>query len=180
MRLDGTLEDYPLSDILQLVFMGNRSGTLVVFSHGDEGNVVFGDNLVKFGKTRNHSGLKAVREMLSWKSGKFILDTEEKRDLGEQNRIDLPIQQFILELSTEIDECADLMAKVGGLERKLILAHAAPHAKLITLSPVEWQVVVHMGDAPTVRQLKSRLALEERDLLRVIVDLCDRGLLSIQ
>lgn len=180
MRLDGTLEDYPLSDIFQLIFMGNRSGTLIVFSHGDEGKIIFGDNLVRFGKTGEFCGLKAAREILSWKSGKFILDTEDKTELGDEERIELPVQQFILELSTEMDECADLMSRVGGLERKLILAHVAPKAKPITLSPVEWQVVVHMGDAPTVRQLKSRLALEERDLLRVIVDLCDRGLLSIE
>jgi hypothetical protein len=180
MRLDGTLEDYPLSDILQLIFMGNRSGTLHLYSGGDEGSVVVGEGLVKCGKTSKLSGLKAVRTILGWRSGKFIFDTEELAELGDETRIDLPIQQFILDLSAEMDESKDLMDKVGGPDRRLMLVPLAPQAKPVTLSPVQWQVVVHVGDAPTLAELQGRLALSERDLLRVIVDLRDRGLLTIE
>ena len=180
MRLDGTLEDYPLSDILQLILMGNRSGTLHIYSGGDEGTIVFGEGLVKCGKTSKLSGLRAVREILGWRRGKFVFDTEEGVELGEETRIDLPIQQFILGLSAEMDESKDLMNKVGGVDRRLMLAPLAPQAKPVTLSPTQWQVVVHIGDAPTLAELQGRLALSERDLLRVLVDLRDRGLLTIE
>lgn len=180
MRLDGTLEDYPLSDILQLIFMGNRSGILHLYSGGDEGTVVVGDGLIKYGKTRKLSGLKAVRTILSWRMGKFVFDTEEKVELGDETRINLPIQQFILGLSAEMDEFEDLMSKVGGVDRRLMLQPLAPQGKPVTLSSTEWQVVVHMGDAPTLAELQGRLSLSERDLLRVIVDLRDRGLLTIE
>lgn len=180
MRLDGTLEDYPLSDILQLILMGNRSGTLHIYSVGEEGTIVFGEGLIKCGKTLNLSGLKSVRQILGWRSGKFVFDTEERIELGEETRIDLPIQQFILRLSAEMDEFEDLMSKVGGPDRRLMLVPLAPQGKPVALSATEWQVVVHMGDAPTVAELQGRLALSERDLLRVIVDLRDRGLLTIE
>ena len=92
----------------------------------------------------------------------------------------MPIQQFILGLSAEMDESKDLMDKVGGPDRRLMLVPLAPQGKPVTLSPTQWQVVVHVGDAPTLAELQARLALSERDLLRVLVDLRDRGLLTIE
>lgn len=180
MRLDGTLEDYPLSDILQLIFMGERSGTLHIHSGGDEGMIVFGDNLVRFGKTKENKGLHAVKQILGWKTGKFIFDTEELEELEEDEKIDLPIQQFILGISTEMDETAVLMSKIGGLDRRLILLPVAPKGKPVTLSPLEWQIVVHIGDAPTLGELQSRVAVPEHDVLQVIVSLQERGLLTIE
>ncbi len=180
MRLDGTLDDYPLSDILQLIFMGNRSGTLHIFSHGDEGTVVFGDSLVKFGKTKKDKGLKAVRDILGWTSGKFVFDTDKGVELDEDCKIAVPIQQFILGVTSELDECEDLMARIGGADSRLLLIPTAPRNKTINLSPAEWQVVVHLGDAPTLGELQHRVALAERDLLRIVVDLCDRGLLNFE
>ncbi len=180
MRLDGTLNDYPLSDIFQLIFLGKRSGTLHIYSGGDEGKIVIADNLLRFANTKKIKGLQAVRDILGWSTGKFVFDTEEMNDLEEGTRIDLPIQQFILALSTEKDECEDLRTKVGGPSKRLFLVSVAPGNKPITLSAMEWQVVTHLGDSPTVKDLEARLALPERDLLRVVVELCGRGLLTIE
>ncbi|MBN2378317.1 DUF4388 domain-containing protein [candidate division WOR-3 bacterium] len=180
MRLDGTLADYPLSDILQLIFMGKRAGTLRIFSGGDEGTIVFGNNLVRYGQTREHKGLKAVKRILSWESGKFIFDTEDLTELAEEARIDLPIQQFILEVSTAIDEYDDLLARIGGLERRLILSPMAPKGEPVNLSPEEWLIVVHIGDAPSIKSLEARIAIPESELLRLLVRLRDRRLITIE
>jgi len=180
VRLDGTLTDYPLSDLFQLVFLGKRSGTLHIYSGGDEGTLVFGDNLIRYGKTKKYAGLRAVREILGWQSGKFVFDTEEVAELGDDTKIDLPIQQFILQVSTAMDEYDDLISKIGGLDRRLLLSPLPPQGKAVKLSAVEWQVVVHVGDAPTIKELGERLHLPEHELLRVLVDLRNRGLLTIE
>ncbi|NLI98848.1 DUF4388 domain-containing protein [bacterium] len=180
MRLDGTLNDYPLSDIFQLIFLGKRSGTLHIYSGGDEGKIVFAENLLRFANTKKLKGLPAVRDILGWQTGKFVFDTEELTELEDGSSIELPIQQFILALSTEKDECEDLRTKIGGETRRLYLVSVAPGNKPVSLSPMEWQVITHLGDSPTVKDLEGRLALPERDLLRVIVELCGRGLLTIE
>lgn len=180
MRLDGTLNDYPLTDLFQLIFMGKRSGTLHIYSGGDEGAIVFTDSLVRCANTSQHQGLPAVKQILSWKTGKFVFDTVELLECTPETSIDLPIQQFILGLSTEMDECEDLMCKIGGLDRRLILVPVTPKDKPVTLTPLQWKIVVHMGDAPTVEQLKQRVAVAERDMLGVIVNLAERGLLTIE
>lgn len=178
MRLDGTLNDYPLSDLFQLIFMGKRSGTLHIHSGGDEGTIVFADNLVRYGKTKTLAGLQAVRQILGWHSGKFVFDTDEKAELEDEAGINLPIQQFILGVSREIDECEDLMARIGGPDRKLILVSVVPRDEPVTLSSIQWQIAVHIGDAPTLSQLQSRVAISEPDLLKAIIDLRDRRLLE--
>ncbi|MBD3286832.1 DUF4388 domain-containing protein [candidate division WOR-3 bacterium] len=180
MRLDGTLADYPLSDILQLIFMGKRAGTLRIFSGGDEGIIVFGNNLIRFGKTSKHAGLPAVKKILGWESGKFIFDTEEVLELEEEAKIELPIQQFILEVSTALDEYDDLLARIGGMSRRLILSPIAPKGEHVHLSPEEWLIVVHIADAPTIRDLEGRIAIPEADLLRHILNLRDRRLITIE
>ncbi len=179
MRLDGTLSDYPLSDLFQLVFLGNRSGTLRIFSSGDEGIIVFADSLLKCGKTKKFSGLKAVKEILNWKSGKFVFDTESIIKLADEDRIDLPIQQFILGISTELDECEDLMSRIGGDDRKLILISVLHKNEPVTITPIQWQIITHIGDAPSLSQLKGRVSISEPELLRAIIDLRDKRLLEL-
>jgi len=160
--------------------MGKRAGTLRIFSGGDEGVIVFGNNLIRYGETKKQRGLSGVKKILGWESGKFIFDTEEILELDEEARIDLPIQQFILEVSTALDEYDDLLARIGGMDRRLILSPIAPKGEPVNLSPEEWLIVVHIGDAPTIRDLEGRISIPESNLLRNILNLRDRRLITIE
>jgi len=60
----------------------------------------------------------------------------------------------------------------------LILVSVVPRDEPVTLSSIQWQIAVHIGDAPPLSQLQSRVAISEPDLLKAIIDLRDRRLLE--
>jgi hypothetical protein len=101
MSLDGNLEDFPLTDVFQLILMGERSGMLEVESDHRHAVIYFEKGQAVHAQLDNLSGEKAVYEVFDWKAGNFAFRT----DVATPDRtIILECHNLVLEAVRRLDE----------------------------------------------------------------------------
>lgn len=72
--VDGTLEDTPLSDLLQDIEAQQKTGILDVFGGGRQGRITFRGGVPHDARSDDgHAGIAAVRALLRLKTGAFVL-----------------------------------------------------------------------------------------------------------
>ena len=56
MALQGNLEDFDLTDVLQLIHLGKKNGALEIEIEGDRGEIYFENGKVLYAKTTKKMG----------------------------------------------------------------------------------------------------------------------------
>ena len=112
MALAGTLKDFLLEDIFQLIGLGNYNGCLVIIrSNGTKGEIFFKAGFVIHAKAGADKAEHAVYTMFNWKDGDFSFEKDCEPD---EVTIDMHWQGVILEAARLSDE-ENGRAAAGGL-----------------------------------------------------------------
>ncbi|GBE14238.1 MAG TPA: response regulator [Proteobacteria bacterium] len=72
--LEGLLSEIDLVEIIQLIDMGQKTGTLILDNMENTGRIYFEKGEALFAQTGQWTGPDALFSLLSWKEGKFRLD----------------------------------------------------------------------------------------------------------
>ncbi len=115
MKIDSLIEEHPLIDLLQYLFMGSKTGVLKILSNGINGLLVIDGPLLLYAHTDNNDGEAALQEILSWKEGRYIFDTEEEIQAYKPN-ISLPLEFIILETLRKKDEIEEAKKFINSFE----------------------------------------------------------------
>jgi len=94
MALEGSLADFELTDVIQLIQLGQKDGRLSIQSDDDVGIVYFKGGMVVHAKANSIQGELAIDVILKWKKGRFVFNPGE---VSIAPNVNLPIQQVILE-----------------------------------------------------------------------------------
>lgn len=152
MRLDGSLKDYSLADLLEIILRGGRNGVIKIFSYGKEGIIFVKDGFLKVAKMDSKTGKNALKVMFEWKEGRFILDTEEEIEVSE-NTPSLPLQEVILSVTKEIDEEKEIKRIIKNMELVPFIREIPEEKEYIELTKEEWYIVAKIDGKKSVREL---------------------------
>ena len=94
--LQGQLNDFKLVEILQMLNMNQKSGTLVTYYEFSDGQIVF----VVF---ENLAGEKAIQKLITMDQGSFTFDKEV---VETKTNVNKPTMQLILDCCQMLDESA--------------------------------------------------------------------------
>jgi hypothetical protein len=177
MSLDGNLEDFPLTDVFQLILMGERSGMLEVESDHRYAVIYFEKGRAVHAQLDNLSGEKAVYEVFDWKAGKFAFRT----DVATSDRtITLECHNLVLEAVRRLDE----WDKIRGIipTNDYVIGFSAVHEDLtsrVKLEAFEWKIVSQVDGASSVKEVAEKSGISEFETALVVCRLVRSGLLEV-
>jgi Domain of unknown function (DUF4388) len=118
MALEGSLKDFGLSDILQLIYHQKKTGTLIMRNSLSEASVIFDKGLIVTADISNTQGLDKIGEVLL-RSGK-ITEDQLKQALITQRSTNDKIGVILVAMGAVLTE--DLIKALGFQTREAVLS----------------------------------------------------------
>lgn len=178
MALQGTIDEFPLTDVLQLLSSSAKSGRLLV--EGDRGRAevwIEGGVVVGGASPVGAAGAaQLVFELLRFADG-----TYEFGPGGSAPEVDVdptPLSDCVPQASELLEEWSRITAVVPS-RRHRVRPCTELEVESVTLDPQEWSAVVGAGDRPDVATLEARLGLDELACGSLLVALVERGLFEV-
>lgn len=177
MALAGDLQDFEITDVFQLIQMGQKDGVLSIQTAIDSGVVYFKNCMVVHAQTNTIQGETAIDTILSWKKGRFIFNPGEETHL---HTVDLPIQQVILEAARRIDELQRLQKLIPSFD-VIVEIIEVPQAGIdrIQLNPREWKVLSFVDGSMTIKQISQKANITEFETAKIFYGMISSGLVKV-
>ena len=176
MALEGNLEDFELTDVFQLIQLGQKNGSLRIKGLEDVGIVYFKDGAVVHAKTNYLQGKSAIAHILSWRKGRFVFTPGEE---SLERTVDLPIQQVILEAARLIDELKRIQKVIPVFDAIVqVIEEPDAHIENINLTPEEWKVFSIIDGRLTIKEIIQSSSIPEFEILRCLYGLVSSGLVK--
>ncbi len=178
MALQGNLEDFDLTDVLQLIHLGKKNGSLEIETKDNKGEIYFESGKVVFAKTRKNSGEDAIHYILRWSEGKFLFSPEKR---APEKMMDIPIQNLILDAAKQIDEWKRLEKIIPSVEVLVdFVEDPEVSSDEINLSPDEWKILSLITGDRSIRQIAQLAKATEFNTARVFYGLVSSGLVRLK
>ncbi|MEP7048739.1 MAG: DUF4388 domain-containing protein [Pseudomonadota bacterium] len=166
--LRGNLQQIGILDLLQLLSMNRRSGSLSITTHAGAGEVRVADGEIVDAVYRRLEGEKALYRMLGETEGVFSFASGAAHSL---RRIVLPTRNLLLEGMRHIDEtkrCRDALKSESEAFIALVPAEAGTREAS--------QRVLEVLLAPrTLNELLDEVPLADLEVLEALTELLDLG-----
>jgi len=177
MALEGSLADFELTDVIQLIQLGQKDGRLSIQSDDDVGIVYFKGGMVVHAKANSIQGELAIDVILKWKKGRFVFNPGE---VSIAPNVNLPIQQVILEAARRIDELNRIQKLMPSFD-VIVKIVEIPEAGVerINLKPEEWKVLSFVDGTLAITQIAQRANISAFDTSRILYGLISSGLVKI-
>jgi hypothetical protein len=174
MSLAGDLQDFEITDVFQLIQLGQKDGILRIQTADDVGIVSFKSGKVTHAQTNAIQGEPAIDTILSWKRGRFIFNPGEEI---HQHTVDLPIQQVILEAARRIDELTRIQKLIPSFDVIIeIVEEPQEGIEKIQLNPREWKILSFVDGLLTVRQIARKSNIPEFETAKIFYGMISSGL----
>ena len=176
MGLEGNLKDFDLSDILQLIHMGKKTGALEVVAENESGVIYFQSGTAVHAVAQDLSGDDAVNRILRWRQGHFAF----KPDVHTTYRsIKTPLQHLVLDAARQIDEWQDIQKLIPSLDVvPAIEENPSAGTEDIKLQPGEWRVLAIVDGAKTIREIIHDGHLSDFETCKILYGLVSSGLVK--
>lgn len=173
MALQGTIDAFPLTDVLQLLSSSSKSGRLSL--EGDRGRLELWieQGSVVGGSVGAPDAPRSVFELLRFADGSFTFDVTDAAP---------PVPVEPMQLEQCLAAATELLSEWRRIEQVVpsMRHRVAPTpsiAEPVTLSPEDWVVLTNAGDLPVVAELARRLDLDEFGCGAALADLVERDLM---
>jgi len=177
MSLAGDLQDFEITDVFQLIQLGEKDGILRIQTDDDVGIVYFKNVKVAHAQTNAIKGEPAIDTILSWKKGRFIFNPGEEID---QHTVDLPIQQVILEAARRIDELKRIQKLIPSYDVVIqIVEIPQPGVERIQLNPREWKVLSFVDGSLNIKQIAQKANIPEFETAKIFYGMISSGLVKV-
>jgi hypothetical protein len=177
MSLDGSLEDFGLSDVLQLINIGKRTGILTVMDDGNVAKIYFQEGEAVHATLGNEVGERAIYQLFNWNRGTFRFETQVT---PTPRTITVGSQNLILEATRRIDEWAKLRSLIPS--QKTVLGFSPnprDGSENITLEPQEWRVLSLIDGRRPVSKIAELSGFNELKTTKILYGLVSSGLLEV-
>ncbi|MFZ5515558.1 MAG: DUF4388 domain-containing protein [Candidatus Zhuqueibacterota bacterium] len=99
--LMGSISDFRLVEILQMLNLNQKSGMLFAYNQNQNGQIAFFEGRLTWARIDTTDGEAAVQKMMAWQDGLFIF---EKDLIQPDSNITKPTMQLILDCCQSLDE----------------------------------------------------------------------------
>ncbi len=177
MALEGNLEDFEVTDIFQLIQLGQKAGCLRIQTLNAVGVIYFKAGMVTHARAGHLVGEMAIQEILRWSKGKFVFVPNEETT---ENTVGKPIQFIILEAARRIDEWQRIEKVIPSLDLKVKIVEV-PDASIenINLRPEEWKILSFVDSQTTIKGIAQKANLSDFDTAKILFGLVSSGLVRI-
>ena len=181
MALQGTIDSFPLTDVLTLLASSKKTGRLAL--EGDRGSAalwiaegeVIGGDMVGVGDA---TAASLLFEMLRYSEASFAFDAAPSGSTPQYPVTSTPLEVAMESAATLLAEWDEIVAVVPSLAHRVLLVEALP-TDSVTLDAVSWSLVVAAAADPVVAVIGDALGLDEFGACAAAASLVERGLATI-
>ena len=178
MALQGNLEDFDLTDVLQLIHLGKKNGALEIETEKNRAEIYFENGKVVYAKTNESVGEDAIQYVLRWSKGKFMFSPEKT---APQKVMDIPIQNLILDAAKQIDEWKRLEKVIPSVDMLVdFVEDPNVSSEEINLSPDEWKILSLITGERSIRDIAKLAKFTEFNAAKVFYGLVSSGLVRLK
>jgi Domain of unknown function (DUF4388) len=176
MSFQGSLRELQLPDIIQLVSASGKTGKFTLVREDEQGTLFLKQGRIVHAEVGDVTGEEAVHVLASWSSGEFqFLPGEESPVVS----IDKSNARLLMEAAHQHDEWRVLSRKVPGLDFVPTLA-SAEAGRPVTLSPIEWSLIVRVDGKKSVRELARESGSSSFEVAKLLYGLVTADLVVMQ
>jgi hypothetical protein len=180
MALEGTLRDFSLPDIIQLISLGRKSGAVGLVGPEDEqGSIYFRNGRIVSAVLGEMLPQDAIYTFFTWGDGTFTFS-----EGLEAPEVSAPLTQsnesIIMEGTRRADEWQRLRERVPSLDIVItLMSDPMAGGREINLRPDEWKVLTLVNGHDNVRLIARRSGFGDFKTAKIIYNLLLAGLVQV-
>ncbi len=169
--LEGSLKDFSLYEVLQIISLGRKTGKLVLSGERDEdkGTIYFEKGQVKDAEIKGYVGEAAIINILSTEEKLFKFINCSVDDTKQS--INKSVPELILFATSKVDEWKKIKEKIHSVDSTFKLS-SKDIPEEIRLTPMQWRIMYLLGkENLTIREATLKLKMSEIDLSKEVYTL---------
>jgi hypothetical protein len=176
MSFQGSIQELPVPDIIQLVSVSGKTGMFMLVRGGERGYIYLRNGRIVHAELGNLKGEEAVYALAIWSTGDFQFTPGKEI---ETHTIEKTNTSLLMEAARRLDEWKVLARKIPGVEYVPVLK-GREMGEPITLSPPEWNLVTHIDGRRTVEELARSMSSNSFDTAKVLYGLVTADLVEMR
>src|ERR1035438_9464172 len=176
MSFQGSLNELPLSDIVQLVAVSGKTGMFSMTRGSEKGYVYLQNGQITHAKLGEVEGEDAVYALALWSQGSFQFSPgveSEARTISRSNT------NLLLEAARRSDEWKILSKKIPGTDSVPVLVAREGANGPVTLTPLEWKVATKADGSRSIDEIARALRTSAFDIAKTLYGLVTAELVEI-
>jgi hypothetical protein len=176
MSFQGSLNELPLSDIVQLVAVSGKTGMFSMTRASEKGYVYLQNGHITHAKLGEVEGEDAIYALALWSQGSFQFSPgveSEARTISRSNT------NLLLEAARRSDEWKILSKKIPGTDSVPVLVAREGANGPVTLTPLEWKVVTKADGNRSIDEIARALRTSAFDIAKTLYGLVTAELVEI-
>lgn len=174
--LTGNLAQMPIGDMVRMLTAAGQSGRLDLADRGDRGAIYLRDGSIVHATHGPASGELALRHLMTWTSGAFRFEAQAA---APEATIHRPASELLMEIAAMAAERDAIRRAIPSPDAVLRL-RGTELAGPVTLQPLDWQIIVRLGEATTASELVGSLGRDEFTVLRALKGLVTSSLVEVE
>ena len=176
MSFQGSIQELPVPDIIQLVSVSGKTGMFTLVRGVERGYIYLQNGRMVHAKIGELVGEEAIYALAIWSSGEFQFTPGEE---PETPTIEKSNTSLLMEAARRLDEWKVLSRKIPGVEFvPTFLPRDAPEP--VTLSPLEWNLVIRIDGRKTVEELARTMDSSSFETAKILYGLITSGLIAMR
>lgn len=175
MAFRGSLAELPLTDILQLVAVSNKTGRLAMRNGEARGEIHVDRGQIVHAATGALGGEQAFYEMARWNAGEFDFTQDAP---PAARTIEISNTNLMMEAARQIDEWKLLAKKIGST--RMVPVFAPRVASSVSLSALEWSVVSRVDEHRNLEEIAAALGQSTFDVCKIVYGLLASGTIALR
>ncbi|NIA22868.1 MAG: DUF4388 domain-containing protein [Proteobacteria bacterium] len=175
--LQGSLEDFDITDILELINIAKKDGALEITSGDYTGIIYFENGVVVDVSTGDYKGDDAIHRILRWNKGKFFFDPHKS---AAEKTLNIPIQKLMIEAARQLDEWKKIEQVIPSVNVVLKLNENPPtEDNEVSFTDEDWKVLSVVDGTKTLKEIARELAISEFETGRIVYNLVSAGFIIL-
>jgi hypothetical protein len=175
MSFQGSLQELPVPDIIQLVSVSGKTGMFTLTRGVERGYIYLRDGRIVHAELGELAGEEAVYALAIWSTGDFQFAPGRETDILS---IDRTNTSLLMEAARRLDEWKVLSRKIPAIDSVPVLKPRRMEA--VTLSPPEWNLVICIDGRKTVDELARAMNSNSFDTAKVLYGLVTADLVEMR
>lgn len=181
MALQGTIDTFPLADVLALLASSSRSGRLTLAGDRGRGTVWIDDGLVVGGELAAGDIVDPTRilfDLLRFTDGSFEFEAVERARFPTFDSGPSAVVECLHEARRMVAEWARIEAIVPSPAHRVDLASELPSPEY-TIDRGVWRVLVAISRSSSVADLAAELDVSEHDATVLVASMVEEGIVEV-
>lgn len=176
IALSGRLEEGDLVNVIQLITFLKKTGELEIRASGEEGVLAFREGQLSAIHLGEVVREKALGRMLAWDEGSFSFTPKE---ISDKSELGTPAEFLIMDAVREKDELEYIRPKLPPMDaRPEVDRTKVAETPEGELGEAELGIIFMLAQGAKLQDLVDMLTETDASILKTVVELKDRGILS--